>query len=312
MKRHNAGLPENEQAGFYGLDVYSLWESLKAILDYLERVDPDAAITARRAFRCFEPFGENVEEYARATLFVPMSCEREVVELLTELRRNADVYSQDREGYFNAEQNAQVVRDAERYYRTMVIGGAASWNVRDVHMVSTLERLFEHHGPQAKAIVWAHNTHVGDARATDMARAGMVNIGQVVRERHPQEGVVLIGYGGHHGTVIAGREWGAEMERMVLPPAREGSWEDLLHRVNTDNKLLILDPDGRPLRERRGQRAVGVVYDPDMERVSNYVPTALSQRYDSLISLDDTRALHPLHVTPQIDGEPPATYPWTF
>jgi erythromycin esterase len=313
LRRRNAGRAAEAQVGFYGLDVYSLWQSLEAVLDYLERTDPDAAAVARRAYRCFEPYGEDVQEYARATAFVNASCEAEVVTLLAELRTNAPIYQNDgREAYFNAEQNALVARNAERYYRAMVRGGAGSWNVRDRHMAETLDRLIAHHGPGAKAIVWEHNTHIGDARATDMARAGMVNTGQLVREAHADEGVVLVGFAGHRGSVIAGREWGAPMERMPVPPAQTGSWEDVLHRAGGHDALLIFPADdGSPtLREPRGHRAIGVVYDPAYEHYGNYVPTVLPFRYDALLHFEETRALHPLHVPPHETGEPPETYPW--
>jgi erythromycin esterase-like protein len=217
----------------------------------------------------------------------------------------------EREAFFDAEQNAIVAKNAEHYYRTMVRGGAASWNVRDHHMVETLERLMQHHGPEAKAIVWEHNTHIGDARATDMARGGMVNVGQLVRERYEREGVVLVGFGCHRGYVIAGAAWDAPMERMPVPPAREGSWEDLLHQAGPDNKLLLL-ADGeemRDLREPRGHRAIGVVYDPEYEAFGNYVPTVLPRRYDAFLYLDETEALHPLHLQPREDHEVPETYP---
>ena len=313
LRRYNDVQPEEQKVGFYGLDVYSLWESLESVLEYLERVDPDAAGAARQAYRCFEPYGEDVQEYARATLFVPESCEADVIKMLQELRGNAPGYKEDgREAYFDAEQNALVAKNAELYYRTMVRGGGESWNVRDRHMVETLDRLMQHHGPGAKAIVWEHNTHIGDARATDMARAGMVNVGQLVREAHADEGVVLVGFGGHRGSVIAGREWGAPMERMPVPEAHEGTWEDVLHRAGEQNKLLIFG-DGRDtpeMREPRGHRAIGVVYDPSYERYGNYVPTVMPFRYDAFLSLEETQALHPLHVEPRRDGEPPETYPW--
>src|SRR5581483_8322931 len=158
LRQHNAGLPDEEKVGFYGLDVYSLWESLAAVIEYLQRVDPGAVRAAYRAFQCFEPYGEDVQQYARATALVPMSCENEVVAMLLELRRQAPQYREDsREAYFNAEQNALVTAGAERYYRAMVRGGPESWNVRDRHMTDTLQRLVQHHGPQAKAIVWENN-----------------------------------------------------------------------------------------------------------------------------------------------------------
>jgi erythromycin esterase len=313
LRRHNAGRPAEEQAGFYGLDVYSLWESLDAVLAYLERIDPDAARLARDAYRCFEPYAGDLQQYAYATALVPASCEREVMELLAELRRSAPAYREDsREGYFNAEQNALVCRNAERYYRTMLRGGAPSWNVRDRHMAQTLDRLMRDHGPGAKAIVWEHNTHVGDARATDMASAGMVNVGQLVREAHAQEGVVLIGFGSYEGSVIAGRAWGAPMERMSVPTARPGSWEDLLHRAGAEDKLLLLDHPEPAMRTARDHRAIGVVYEPEAERAGNYVPTVLPYRYDAFIFVDRTRALHPLHIPARMGGEPPETYPWAI
>ncbi len=313
LRARNAGRPAEAQAGFYGLDVYSLWESLAAVLDYLERTDPDAAVVARRAFRCFEPYGEDVQEYARATAFVDATCEAEVVAMLAELRSNALAYQDDgREGFFNAEQNALVSRNAERYYRAMIRGGGGSWNVRDRHMAETLDRLMQHHGPRAKAIVWEHNTHIGDARATDMAGAGMVNVGQLVREARADDGVVLVGFAGYQGSVIAGDAWGAPMQRMEVPRAEPGSWEDIFHQAGARNALAILPShEGGPaLREPRGHRAIGVVYNPAYERYGNYVPTVLPSRYDALLYFEETMALHPLHVRSHDAGEPPETYPW--
>ena len=311
LSGHNDGLSKEGRVGFYGLDVYSLWESMEAVIEYLERVDPEAVNTARRAYKCFEPYGEDVREYARATAFVPTSCEEEVVEMLSELRNKLPEYRDDPESRFSAEQNALVVRGAERYYRAVVRGGSSSWNVRDRHMVQTLERLMWHHGKEAKAIVWEHNTHIGDARYTDMADVGMVNVGQLMRDQWGVENVVLVGFGSHRGSVIAGAQWGAPMERMPVPPARQGSWEDILHRTGEEDKLLIFaeaeDEDG--LLEPRAHRAVGVVYDPAYERYGNYVPTVLPRRYDAFLYLDETRALHPLRMRTRQDGELPETSP---
>jgi erythromycin esterase len=312
LRRRNDGLPEDEKAGFYGLDVYSLWESMRAVIDYVERAAPDAVGTARRAYGCFEPYGGDVQEYARATAFVPTSCEDEAVEMLSELRRRVPDHPGDgREAYFDAEQNALVARNAEAYYRAMVRGGGSSWNVRDRHMVETLERLMDHHGQGAKAIVWEHNTHIGDARFTDMARAGMVNVGQLVREKWEDEGVVLVGSGSHRGSVIAASEWGAPMRSMTVPPAREGSWEDVLHRAGEADKLLVFDETGHgEFLEMRDHRAIGVVYDPAYERYGNYVPTVLPRRYDAFLYLGETRALSPLHARPDESGELPETFPY--
>jgi erythromycin esterase len=311
LRRHNAGLPEDQKVGFYGLDVYSLWDSLYAILGYLRKTDPSALPAARRAFLCFEPYGEDVQEYARATL-VPTSCEDEVVSLLKELRSKEPPYrAAGREEFFAAEQNALVLRNAEAYYRAMVRGGPESWNIRDWHMTETLDRLMRHHGPDAKAIVWEHNTHIGDARYTDMADEGMVNVGQLVRERHAGEGVILVGFGSHRGSVIAAREWEAPMEETPVPPGREGSWEDVLHRAGEGDKLLLLEDvrDADDFLEKRGHRAIGVVYHPEYEQFGNYVPTVLPRRYDAFCYIDETHALHPLHLRPAL-GKVPETYPW--
>jgi erythromycin esterase len=311
LRRHNDRLPEGERVGFYGLDVYSLWESLEAVMEYLQREHPDAVEAAQRAYSCFEPYSGSAREYARATAFVPTSCEDEVVEMLSELLGGAAEHPEDgSEAHFAAEQNALVARNAERYYRAMIRGGASSWNVRDRHMAETLGRLLDHHGPGAKAIVWEHNTHVGDARYTDMADRGLLNVGQLARERWGEKEVVLVGFGSHRGTVIAARQWGAPMERMPVPLAREGSWEDALHRAGGEDGLLVFSgPEEEELLEERDHRAIGVVYDPGSERYSNYVPTLLSRRYDAFVYLEETRALRPLH--PPWSGEPeePETFP---
>jgi len=315
LHEHNRALPDEQKTGFYGLDVYSLWESMAAVVDYLEGVDPEFARMARNAYDCFEPFNEDVQEYARATALVPMSCQNETVRVLRELRSRAPEFSEDgREAYFNAEQNAIVTRGAELYYRTMVRGGPTSWNVRDHHMVDTLDRLMRHHGDRAKAIVWEHNTHVGDARFTDMARAGMVNVGQLVRQSHESEGVVLAGFATHHGTVIAGREWGAPMRRMEVPNARVGSVEDLAH-LGTDGRDALFVFDGSEDGGIEGfdapldNRAIGVVYDPRAERYGNYVPTIVPRRYDALLFIDETRAVDPLHMPVRVSADEPETYP---
>jgi erythromycin esterase len=319
LREHNDAQPAAKRVGFYGLDVYSLWESMAAVVEYLERVDPDAANAAKRAYACFDPYYENVQEYARATVIVPASCEDEVVTMLRALRAKAPHYPEDsQDGYFSAEQNALVAQNAERYYRTMVRGGATSWNIRDTHMVETLERLMAHNGPASKAIVWEHNTHIGDARFTDMAREGMVNVGQLVREAHGEgpadrDGVVLVGFGARSGTVIAGSSWGARMERMRMPDARNGSWEDMLHRALGDNGLLVFDGSddgGVPgLDVVADHRAIGVVYNPRAERWGNYVPTLIPRRYDAFMFIDDTHALDPLHMPVAVEAEVPETYP---
>jgi erythromycin esterase-like protein len=310
------------RVGFYGLDVYSLWDSLRAVLGYLGEQHPAAVAAAHEAMACFEPYKEDPQRYAWSTTLVPDGCADEVVELLIRLRT---AVSPDHDGYddpdaaFDARQNAEVLAGAERYYRTMVRADSESWNIRDCHMADTLDRLVDHHGPDARAIVWEHNTHVGDARATDMAAAGMVNVGQLTRERHAADGVVLVGFGGHHGTVIAGDSWGAPYQRMTVPPPPAGTHEDILHRALGEPALLIFpdDADATDLRQspwlggRRGHRAIGVVYDPRRDARGNWVPTRMGARYDAFVSLDATTALTPLHPETPAPHAEQETYPWT-
>lgn len=310
MKRHNSGLEPSEKVGFYGLDVYSLWESMESIVNYLEKEDPETAALARRTADCFEPYRKN-DSYVTAYQDMKPRCRSEVVELLTEIRKNVEKYDDERESGLNAELNSLVLKNAEKYYEAMAKFNSSSWNVRDSHMVETLNTLMDFHDDDAKVIIWEHNTHIGDARATDMAAHGMHNVGQLVRQQHQQEGVVLVGFGSYKGSVVAGEFWGGEMKEMELPRAIEGSVEKILHQVGANNKLLIFD-DGSPLKEifneRLGHRAVGVVYDPHRER-GNYVPSRLSDRYDAFLYIDETRGLHPLHLKP--DGHlTPDTYPF--
>jgi erythromycin esterase len=313
LRGHNARHSWDRQVGFYGLDVYSLWESMAAVIEYLERIDPEAAREARRNYGCFDRFHGDAEQYARSTALTPTSCENDVVKMLTTLRANAPEYRADgRDAFFAAEQNALVAIDAERYYRAMIRGGPSSWNVRDHHMMDTLDRLIAHHGPSAKAIVWEHNTHVGDARFTDMARDGLVNVGQLARQSHGDEGVVLVGFSTHHGSVIAASEWGAPMQRMEVPPARAGSFEDLVHRSGTAESCIIFGSDlaKHPgFEEPLGHRAIGVVYSPRGERWGNYVPTIIPHRYDAMIYIEETHAVDPLHMPVAVSCDEPDTYP---
>ena len=309
LRDFNNDLPVLKRIGFYGLDVYSLWESLYQVMGYLRRTHPEALPDARWAFRCFEPFGEEATEYARATAWVPTSCEGDVVRLLRRIRTLAPVHSDD-EAHFIAEQNALVVKNAEAYYRAIVRGGPESWNIRDRHMMATLDRLVRRHGPAAKAVVWEHNTHIGDARFTDMAAEGMVNVGQLAREYYAGAGVVLVGFGSYHGRVIASREWGAPFEVMAVPPAREGSWEAVLHEAFDGDRLLLFDDTPADWSTWRGHRAVGVVYRPQYEHRGNYVPTMLPWRYDAFLYLDRTEAVRPLRSRAAADvPEVPDTYP---
>lgn len=311
LKLYNDNQPEKAKVGFYGLDVYSLWESLSTLTQQLKNHDPDSLPIAEQVFNCFDRFQGNAHEYARSTFIREATCERQVHALLEHMKTRKPVFERHAEGHLQAEQNARVLKNAEAYYRSMVMGGPMSWNIRDFHMVETLSELMKHHGDIAKGIVWEHNTHIGDARFTDMIDSGEVNVGQLVRERFGEENVVLVGFSSYQGSVIAGRRWEAPMQAMPVPKGREGSWEEVLHRVSHDNKLLIFAPRfaSDELLEQRGHRAIGVVYHPELEHRGNYVPTILPRRYDALIYIDQTQALHPLPLRPIHDGEMAETYP---
>lgn len=313
LKAFNENLPADKRVGFYGLDVYSFRESMASIIEYLEKNDPEALKVAKKAMACFEPYSKDEgQSYARASAFVPELCEREVLQMLTEIRNKVESYNSDAENVMSTEQNAYVARNAEKYYRAMIKNGPSSWNIRDHHMVSTLERLMKFHGTEAKTIVWEHNTHIGDARATEMASEGMVNVGQLLREQFAMDGVVSVGFGSYKGSVIAGRSWGDAMRKIKVPEAVEGSWEHAFHIASDGkNKLLMLNKlkEAECLSSYIGHRAIGVVYNPEHERFGNYVATILPKRYDAFIFLDETSALHPIHILP--DGkEIPETYPF--
>jgi erythromycin esterase len=312
LNQYNRNLAINKKIGFYGLDVYSLWESMESIIQYLKKVDPKALKIAEEAYRCFEPYRyEEGQSYARASQFVPELCEQEVVHLLREIRQKIPQYNSDYENVLSTEQNAFVAVNAEKYYRAMIKGGPHSWNVRDSHMADTLERLLQFHGSDAKAIVWEHNTHIGDARATDMSSEGMYNIGELARMKHHEKGVILVGFGSYEGSVIAGRKWGAPMEIMPVPMGKNRSWEYFLHRANPTDKLLIMNDFMNDvfMENHIDHRAIGVVYNPKYEKYGNYVSSILPMRYDAFIYLDQTEALHPLHIKP--DGHQiPETYPF--
>jgi erythromycin esterase-like protein len=312
LRRFNAGRPEDRRVGFYGLDVYSLWDSMHELVGWLRENEPEHVDTAVRALQCFEPFGEDGAEYAFASRFAPTSCEQTVVELLHRLcqEQGKQTFADDPESRFSAEQNAAVVVEAERYYRAMIRGSAESWNVRDVHMVDTLDRLLARDGAATKAVLWEHNTHIGDARATDMTGAGMVNVGQLLRERYGRDDVILIGLGGHRGGVIAGDSWGAQMARMPVPPARPGSLEAELHDAVGADALFVWTPGDRPawLDRRLDHRAIGVVYRPEREKWGNYVPTVVGERYDAFLYLEETTPLQPLHLERADEHVPPVAH----
>jgi erythromycin esterase-like protein len=296
LRSHNTGQIANQKVGFYGLDVYSLWESMEAVMAYMDRVDPSTAQAARNAYQCFASFQKDEQAYASATIHNPNLCEQALLQSLAKVRQTlASRLQAGDEEAFSIEQNALVAVNAQNYYRQMVRNNAESWNVRDRHMMETINRLMQRHGPGAKIIVWEHNTHVGDARATDMQQEGMVNVGQLVREQHQPEGVYIVGFGSYRGSVIAAGAWESPMRMMKVPEAQPGSWEAMLHHTAPANKLVMLhelagDPRlGRPI----GHRAIGVVYNPNSER-GNYVPSVMPERYDAFLFIDQTQALQPL------------------
>jgi erythromycin esterase-like protein len=313
LKIYNESFPVDERIGFYGLDVYSFRESMNSIIQYLEKNDPKALAIAKTAMKCFEPYGKDEgQSYARASSFIPELCEKEIIHMLTEILRNVPNYNHDLENVLSIEQNAFVTRNAEKYYRAMIRRGSTSWNIRDQHMVSTIDRLMKFHGKDAKIIIWEHNTHIGDARATDMISEGMVNVGQLLREQYATDDVVAVGFGSYKGSVIAGREWGDSMRKIKVPEAVDGSWEHAFHLASKgQNRLLLMNKvkDEKCLSSLIGHRAIGVVYNPEHERFGNYVPTILPKRYDAFIFIDETNALHPINI--EVNGNQiPETYPF--
>lgn len=313
LKNFNQNLPIKNKVGFYGLDVYSFKESLQAIIQWLEKNDPDSLHLATDVQKCFEPYNKDEGiAYARASSMTANLCEEEVYQLLATIRNKRPANAVDDEEMLSVEQNAHILRNAEKYYRAMIKPGPESWNIRDRHMVDTLDRLTKFYGSQAKVIVWEHNTHIGDARATTMAEKGMVNVGQLLRERYSRQGVVSLGFGSYSGRVIAGKDWGDDMREIDVPAAMEGSWEHSFHlAAEGENRLLLLNKikNNPALASFIAHRAIGVVYNPVFEKYGNYVPTILPERYDAFIFLDQTKALHPIHIRP--DGNLiPETYPF--
>lgn len=322
LRSFNEDLPaQSARVGFYGLDLYSLHTSIEAVLTYLDKIDPVAARRARQRYACFDHFGKDEQAYGYATgMGFADPCEEEVVSQLVELHRSAADYAR-RDGriaaddYFYAEQNARLIMNAERYYRSMFRGRVSSWNLRDKHMAETLEALMGHLGSQnsqSKIVVWAHNSHLGDARATQMGQQGEWNVGQLVRERHGRN-AVLIGLTTYSGTVTAASNWDGPGERKHVRPALPLSYESLFHEVESPRFLLKLRDDAHvksALKEPMLERAIGVIYRPETERLSHYFEAWLAEQFDVVIHFDETRAVEPLERTAQWErGEVPETFP---
>jgi erythromycin esterase-like protein len=316
LREYNDTLARGDtKVGFYGLDLYSLYTSMEAVVRYLDEVDPEAAERARRRYACFDQFGRDPQIYAyEAGMAGAEPCEQQAVEQLMEVRAMASELARrdgdlDVDGHFYTEQNARLVANAEEYYRAMFRGGIESWNLRDRHMAETLDELADHLGTAdapAKVVVWAHNSHLGDARATELGQAGELNLGQLVREQHAGD-ALLVGFTTYHGTVTAASDWDAPAERKRVRRALPGSWEELFHERGVAR--FLLDTDG--VAGRRLQRAIGVVYTPETERISHYFHARVAEQFDAIAHIDETHALEPLERTSEWEaGELPETYPW--
>lgn len=315
LRAYNAEQPDR-RVGFHGLDLYSLFTSIAAVLTYLDEVDPSAARVARHRYGALTPWQKDPAAYGKAVLVGRYeSSEDAVVAMLRDmLARRIDYARRDGERFFDAAQNARLVADAERYYRAMYYGSATSWNLRDAHMFDTLRALFAFYGPDSKGIVWEHNSHVGDAAATEMSVRGEHNVGELCRGLFG-ESAYIVGFGTDHGTVAAAASWDEPMERMRVEPARAGSYERLLHESAVPAFLLHLrNPSRRAVRDELTppllERAIGVVYHPRTERESHYFYASLPRQFDEYIWFDETRAVHPLGTASRSSADLPDTYPF--
>ena len=314
MRTHNERIEAAQRAGFYGLDIYNMRGSIAAVLAYLDQVDPEAAAVARERYGCLTPWQKEPSTYGRAVLTAGYrKCEEAVIEQCRELlEKEIEYVGQDDDSFLDATQNARLIASAERYYRIMYYGGAESWNLRDTHMFETLGHVLDARGPQSKAVVWAHNSHIGDARFTEM---GVVreelNIGQLCRERFGAE-AALIGFGTHSGMVAAASDWGGAMEIKRVRPSHRDSYERLCHDAGMPQFLLDLRKDEalrRRLLEPRLERFIGVIYRPETELMSHYAEASLPQQFDAFVWFDETSAVAPLTLEPPKPGLPD-TYPF--
>ncbi len=324
LRQYNDALPGTApKVGFYGLDLYSMHTSIEAVLDYLDKVDPEAANRARHRYSCFEHFGEDTQAYGYAASYgLTEPCEDAAINQLLELQRQTAEYAK-RDGrvtedeFFCAEQNARLVKNAEEYYRSMFRRRVSSWNLRDRHMAETLKYLVDYlnrQGRRTKVVVWAHNSHLGDARATEMGKAGELNVGQLVRERYGRDSV-LIGFSTYTGTVTAASNWGGLPELKRVRPGLPESYEALFHNTGLPGFLLNLREDGQvidALRKPHLERAIGVIYLPETERISHYFHAQLPDQFDAVIHFDETRGVEPLDRSAHWqEGEVPETYPFS-
>ena len=284
-----------EKIGFYGIDLYSLFESIDEVLKFLSD-NPQYQVDlehAKKAFTCFEPYNRMPEHYALSALQFSDECIREVSGLLHSLRHHQEQYSNEQEEDLNVVMNALVAKNAESYYREMM-SDEKSWNTRDYHMVEAINELRKYYGENTKIIVWEHNTHIGDASETSMKNEQLINVGQIIREQYGKENTYAIVFGTYEGTVIAADRWGESFDIIKVPPAPESKWEGQLHAASPEDKVLLFNHENRELfNDWIGHRAIGVVYDPAYEAYGNYVPSRVGSRYDAFIFIDQTNALHP-------------------
>lgn len=284
-----------QKVGFYGIDLYSLFESIDEVLNYLSN-HPEHHVDlayAKKAFTCFERYNRTVEHYTISAAQFSEDCIREVSSLLRSLRDYKERYSSKQEEDLHVLMNALVAKNAEAYYREM-LSDEKSWNTRDTHMVEAIHELRNYYGGDTKIIIWAHNTHIGDASETSMKDEQLINIGQVLREQCGKENTYAIGFGTYAGTVIAADRWGDPFDIIKVPPATGRKWEAQLHAASPENKVLLFTDENRALfTDWIGHRAIGVVYDPAFEAYGNYVPSRIGSRYDAFIYLDQTNALNP-------------------
>ena len=314
LRGYNEGKPTERQASFHGLDVYSLSESMHAVVSYLDHVDPQASERARYRYGCLSPWQEDPAKYGQAVVHAGLDpCEASVVQQLKEmLARRLDWIEKDGEAWFDAAQNARIVRAAERYYRSMYQGANESWNLRDRHMFDTLQAVTANRGYGTKAVVWAHNSHVGNAAATAMGWRGQFNIGELARVAYG-DGAVLAGFGTDTGTVAAASDWGADMEVKTVRPARTDSYEHVFKRTGVSRSLTDWRSPGRSrikeiLQRPRLERAIGVVYRPETELYSHYFEAVLSEQFDCWVWFEQTSPVTPLgHEKPH---GAPETYPF--
>ncbi|MET4278522.1 protein-L-isoaspartate(D-aspartate) O-methyltransferase [Bradyrhizobium sp. F1.2.2] len=314
MREHNEGQPADERAAFFGLDIYNMRSSIAAVLAYLDGVDPAAAAVARERYGCLTPWQREPSTYGRAVLTEGYrKCEAQVVRQCQDiLAKQLDYAANDPDSFLDAAQNARLVASAERYYRIMYYGGAESWNLRDTHMFETLRHILDAQGPRSKAVVWAHNSHIGDARFTDMgAIREELNIGQLCREKFA-DAATLIGFGTHAGTVAAASDWDGDMELMQIRPSRPDSYERQFHDAAVARGLLEFRRDEslrRRLLEPRLERFIGVIYRPNTELQSHYAEASLPQQFDAFLWLDETHAVRPLGPEHR-RADVPDTYPF--